>query len=142
MSDSNRTISIPNLTIPERWQKALKRQSVLALNLVDLVTAFDNMIDNLLSSTEASNPKVAALWAKAATYIAAARDTWVVPLRKQIGRYLTRLDRQKRLDGAPATRFLDGTKVTLTTIEELLDGCLASFSNKMEMWQRSYPVGH
>ena len=90
MSNSTRTISLPKLAISDRWENQLKRQAVLALDLIDLCTMYDGTIDDLLASTRGSDPRVAALWLEAAVYIEKAIETWILPLSAKIQGYLTR----------------------------------------------------
>ena len=140
MSNSFRTISLPKLVIPDRWDNQLKRQAVLALDLTYLCTTYDDTIDDLLASTKGSDPSVAALWVEAAVYIKKAIKTWIQPLRAKIRGYLTRDEAQHELGGAPAARFLNGTVVTLSSIVELLNASCEAVQTKLEMWERMYPV--
>jgi len=140
MSNSESAKSVPDFIIPERWTTEIKRRATLAHDLIDLQTAYDGTIDDLIFSTNPGNHRVAALWVEAAIHMMAVSDKVIEPLSDQIRHDLHLFDRDQLLDGKPAARFVIDTRVTLGIIMTTLNACTEAFGAKLQKWKDLYPV--
>jgi hypothetical protein len=84
MSRSQARVSLPSISIP---QNILQDQQLLGFVISDLtalVACWDDIVDDLLSCTDAKAPDVRRLWVEAIMSIEALRRVWIEPLQQEI----------------------------------------------------------
>lgn len=110
-----REIVFPDIAIPTSWKDGPKRLATLALDLMDFISAVDDIIDDFLSSTNGGSEAIKLFWTEAATFIKLSLTLWIQPL-SQIIQTIATSRTHEELKGAPAARFLDGFAVTFESV--------------------------
>lgn len=84
MSRSQARVSLPSISIPQNILQDQQLLSFVISDLAALIAAWDDIVDDLLSYTDAKAPDVRNLWVEAIMSIEAFRRVWIEPLQQKI----------------------------------------------------------